>query len=334
MPYYNNIIETIGQTPLVRLNRIAAGYTLPLCAKLECFNPGNSVKDRMAAQIIADAEARGDLKPGGLIIEATSGNTGAGLAMVAAAKGYRCLLTISDKQAAEKINVLKALGAEVVICPSQVEYDDPQSYLSTAKRLASEHPDAYFPFQYDNLSNTEAHYKHTGPEVWTQTDQQITHLVAGVGTGGTISGIAKYIKEQNPAVQVIGVEPEGSIFARYKQDPSTTPPSVPHYTEGIGSDFIPKNVLIEYIDEVLEVSDKDAAYMARALAKTEGLFLGWSSGAVAYAALQYAQQLTTGQLVMIMPDHGSRYINKIYNDTWLKSKGYWEENWQPPTWRK
>ena len=333
MQYYNNILETIGNTPLVRFNRINQGLAPLLLGKVESFNPGNSVKDRMAYAIVTDAEKNGTLKPGGLIIEATSGNTGAGLALVAAAKGYRCIFTISDKQSKEKINILRALGADVIVCPADVAHEDPRSYYATAKRLAAEQPDAFFPFQYDNPSNTAAHYQHTGPEIWQQTQGRITHLVAGVGTGGTINGIAKYLKEQNPKVQVIGVEPTGSIFAPYKATGIADPTKVlPHYTEGIGSDFLPANVEIERIDEIITVTDKAGAWTARTLARQEGLFLGWSSGTVIYATLQYAQGLSADDVVVIvLPDHGSRYVQKIYNDEWMKAKGYWEDNWQLST---
>ena len=328
MQYYDSLISLIGQTPLIRLRKLNSGIDALLLAKVEFCNPGHSVKDRIALKMIEDAEANGKLRPGGTIIEATSGNTGMGLALISAAKGYRCIFTISDKQSKEKVDNLRALGAEVRVCRSDVPYDDPNSYFSTAIRMSEEMPNAYFPFQYDNLSNTICHYETTGPEIWTQTEGKITHYVAGIGTGGTICGVAKYLKEKNKSIQIIGIEPEGSIFAPYKATGIARPEEVqPHYTEGIGSDFIPKNVDIDVIDEVVLVSDKDAAWTARHLARKEALFAGWSSGAVVQGALRYARKHLGPQdvMVMVLPDHGSRYVQKIYNDDWMRSKKYWDE---------
>ena len=330
MDYHENILSLIGNTPLVRLHHENPNISCLLLAKMECGNPGHSVKDRIALHIVEEAEKKGLLKAGGMIIEATSGNTGFGLALVASIKGYRCLFTISDKQSKEKIDMLSALGVEVVICPSDVPCDDARSYLSCAKRLAKKYPQAFFPFQYDNLSNRDAHYRYTGPEIWSQTDQNITHYVAGIGTGGTISGAGHYLKEKNPHIEVIGVEPEGSLFEDYKISGVAKPEEVrPHYTEGIGSDFVPKNVDIDLIDKVLAVSDGHAAGMARHLAKEHGLFVGWSSGAAVCAAMRYAEGYRGAPplkkedvMVVIMPDHGNRYLKKIYNDAWMKEKGY------------
>lgn len=327
MQYHDNITTLIGRTPLVRLQNIRQDIAALLLVKLEYFNPGNSVKDRIALKIIEDAEASGQLKPGGTIIEATSGNTGMGLALIAVTKGYRCIFTISDKQSQEKVDILKAVGAEVRVCPSDVPHEDPRSYYSMAKRLSEEISNSFFPFQYDHPANLACHYETTGPEIWQQTEGKITHYIAGIGTGGTICGVSKYLKEKNPNIRVIGVEPEGSIFAPYKATGTPQPEDVlPHYTEGIGSDFIPKNVKIDLIDEICLVSDKDAAWMARHLSCKEALFVGWSSGAVVCAMLRYARKYLNEKdvAVALLPDHGSRYVQKIYNDEWMRSKGYWE----------
>ena len=328
---YTNILSLIGNTPIVSLDHVSKGMEGMFLAKLEYFNPGHSTKDRIALRMITDAEKAGKLKPGGTIIEATSGNTGMGLALIAASRGYKCLFTISDKQSKEKVDILRAMGAEIKVCRSDVPYDHPESYYSIARKLSQEIPNAFFPFQYDNLSNTACHYETTGPEIWTQTEGKITHYVAGIGTGGVISGVGKFLKEKNASVKVLGVEPKGSIFSSYKATGVPHPEEVlPHYTEGIGSDFIPKNVDTHIIDEVLIVSDKQAAWSARNLAKTEGVFTGWSSGAVLHATLDYASKHPNPDAiyVMLLPDHGSRYVQKIYNDEWMKQKGYWEKEWE------
>ena len=331
MDVSENITLLIGDTPLVRLQRSIGQTEADMLVKLECMNPGHSVKDRIALSFIEDAEKKNLLRPGGLIIEATSGNTGMGLALVAIHRGYRCLFTLSDKTSDTKINILRAMGAEVVVCPSDVAHDHPDSYCETAKRLCAEHENAFFPFQYDNLSNSECHYQTTAPELWKQTEGKITHLFAGVGTGGTMGGVSRYLKEKDSGIQVIGIEPVGSIIASYKATKKYHPEEiVAHYTEGMGSTFITENIVqsIDWIDEMVAVSDKDAAWAARRAACKEGLFVGWSCGAVLCAMARYAARgtLTAKDVVVgILPDHGSRYIDKIYNDDWMKEKGYWDE---------
>ena len=311
MQYHNDITALIGQTPLVKIQRLATEIEATVLAKVEYFNPGHSIKDRIALKMILDAEKAGILKPGGTIVEATSGNTGLGLALIAATRGYRCIFTISDKQSKEKVDNLRALGAEVQVCPSDVDYDDPDSYFSTAKRISKELPNAFFPFQYDNLSNTACHYETTGPEIWEQTAGRVTHCVMGIGTGGTVSGISKALKKQNPDIRILGVEPEGSIFSSYKETGTPRPQDVePHYTEGIGSDFIPGNVDINLVDEVLRVSDKDAAWTARHAARKEGIFVGWSSGAAICAALRYARaHLRATDVMVVVPARPRKSIH-------------------------
>jgi cystathionine beta-synthase len=296
-----------------------------MLAKVEYFNPGNSVKDRMAIRMIEDAEKAGLIKPGGTIIEGTSGNTGMGLALAASAKGYKCIFTMSDKQSPEKINILKAVGAEVIVCPTDVAPDDPRSYYSVARQLNRDIPNSLYPNQYDNLSNTAAHYETTGPELWQQTEGKITHFACGVGTGGTICGISKYLKEQNPAIQVLGLDTYGSVFKKYKETGIFDPSEIyPYKTEGIGEDILPKNVDFDLIDQFIKVSDKDGALMTRRLSKEEGLFVGWSSGTAVHGALEYAREHLTAQdlMVVLLPDHGTRYLGKIYNDDWMKQQGY------------
>lgn len=326
MTYLNHISEAIGNTPLVKLNNITAGVKATILAKVEYFNPGNSVKDRMAVKMIEDAEKAGLLKPGGTIIEGTSGNTGMGLALAAIAKGYKCIFTLSDKQSKEKMDILRAVGAEVRVCPTNVAPDHPDSYYSVAKRLNAEIPNSFYPNQYDNLSNTAAHYEGTGPEIWNQTDGKITHFVTGVGTGGTISGIAKFLKEQNADVKSIGIDTYGSVFKKYKETGIFDENEIYAYaTEGIGEDILPKNVDFDLIDTFIKVTDKDAALMTRRLAKEEGLFVGWSCGSAVHGALEYAREnnLTEDDvLVVLLPDHGTRYLAKIYNDEWMKAQGY------------
>jgi cystathionine beta-synthase len=327
MHYYNSIIDTIGNTPLVKLHRVAKGVKGTILAKVEYFNPGNSVKDRMAVKMIADAEADGRLRPGGTIIEGTSGNTGMGLALAAISKGYKCIFTMADKQSQEKINILRAVGAEVVVCPTNVEPDDPRSYYSVARKLNQDIPNSFYPNQYDNPSNTQAHYETTGPEIWQQTEGQVTHFVTGVGTGGTISGISKYLKEQNREVVSIGIDTYGSVFKKYKETGIFDEKEIfPYLVEGIGEDILPKNVDFEVIDHVIKVTDKDAAIMTRRLAREEGLFVGWSCGSAVHGALEYAREHLRPDdvMVVILPDHGTRYLNKVYNDTWMKDHGFLE----------
>ena len=326
MKYLNHITESIGNTPLVKLNRVTAGIKATVLAKVEYLNPGNSIKDRMAIRMIEDAEAAGILKPGGTIIEGTSGNTGMGLALAATARGYKCIFTMSDKQSKEKIDVLKAVGAEVIVCPTNVVPDHPDSYYSVARRLNQEIPNSFYPNQYDNMSNTVAHYETTGPEIWDQTDGKITHFVTGVGTGGTVSGTSQYLKEQNSAIITVGVDTYGSVFKKYKETGVFDENEIyPYATEGIGEDILPKNVNFDLIDSFIKVTDKDGALMTRRLAKEEGLFVGWSCGSAVYGALEYAREhnLTEDDmLVVILPDHGSRYLAKLYNDDWMRAQGY------------
>jgi len=326
--YHNNILETIGNTPLIKLNNLTDGLSGTFLAKVEYFNPGQSVKDRIAIKMIEDAEKEGKIKPGGTIIEGTSGNTGLGLALVAIVKGYNCIFTTTDKQSMEKVNLLRALGAEVKICPTNVEPDDPRSYYSVAERLNNEISNSYYPNQYDNLSNSKAHYEMTGPEIWKQTDGKITHYAAGMGTGGTISGTGKYLKEKNCDVQVIGIDSVGSVYKDYFETGEFHREVIqPYLTEGIGEDIIPKNVDFDVIDEVIQVPDKDAFLTTRALAKKEGLFIGGSCGAAVWGALEYARQHPLKEedvMVIILPDSGTRYISKIYNDEWMQQNGFME----------
>jgi cystathionine beta-synthase len=323
--YYNHIIETLGNTPLVKLNKVTDGIKGTVLAKVEYFNPGNSVKDRMALRMIEDAEADGRLQPGGTIIEGTSGNTGMGLALGAIAKGYKCIFVMSDKQSKEKQDILKAVGAEVVVCPVDVEPDDPRSYYSVARRLTAETPNSFYPNQYDNPGNTAAHYASTGPEIWAGTEGKITHFAAGVGTGGTICGSSKYLKEQNPAIFTLGLDTYGSVFKKYKETGIFDKNEIyPYKTEGIGEDILPLNVDFSVIDQFIKVTDKDAALMTRRLAREEGLFVGWSCGSAMFGALEYAREhLQEGDLmVVILPDHGTRYLGKIYNDDWMRAQGW------------
>lgn len=328
MNYYNSIIDTIGNTPLVKLNRVTKGIPGTILAKVEYFNPGNSVKDRIAVSMIADAEARGLLKPGGTIIEGTSGNTGMGLALAAIGKGYKCIFTMADKQSQEKIDILRAVGAEVVVCPTNVAPDDPRSYYSVAKKLNRDIPNSLYPNQYDNPANTLAHYATTGPEIWRDTDGQITHFAAGVGTGGTISGTSKFLKEQNLNVVTIGLDTYGSVFKKYKETGIFDEREIyPYLTEGIGEDILPQNVDFSQIDHFVKVTDKDAAIMTRRLAREEGLFVGWSCGTAVHGALEWGRENLTESdvLVILLPDHGTRYLAKIYNDTWMKDHGFLED---------
>lgn len=324
MDIKNNILETIGNTPLIKLNNITAGFPCTVAAKVEYFNPGHSAKDRMALKMVETAEKEGKLRPGGTIIECTSGNTGMGLALAAIIKGYKCIFTSTDKQSQEKFDILRAMGAEVIVCPTDVEPDDPRSYYSVARKLASEIPNSFHCNQYDNLANRQAHYETTGPEIWQQTDGKITHLVVATGTGGTITGTARYLKEQNPLVKVWAIDPVGSLLTTYFRTGKADMGAVrPYLTEGVGEDFVPENYDMQYIDAFEQVSDKDAALMARRLAKEEGLFCGYSAGTAVQGILQMKEQLTKDDLVVvILHDHGSRYVGKIYNDQWLVDKGF------------
>lgn len=326
MKYLNHITEAIGNTPLVKLNNVTKGVRATILAKVEYLNPGNSVKDRMAVKMIEDAEKAGLLKPGGTIIEGTSGNTGMGLALVAIAKGYKCIFTLADKQSKEKMDILRAVGAEVVVCPTNVSPDHPDSYYSVAKRLNQEIPNSFYPNQYDNMSNWAAHYESTGPEIWEQTEGKVTHFITGVGTGGTVTGISKYLKEKNSAVKTIGIDTYGSVFKKYKETGIFDENEIYSYaTEGIGEDILPKNVDFDLIDQFIKVTDKDGAVMTRRLAKEEGLFVGWSCGTAVFGALEYAREnnLTEDDvIVVLLPDHGTRYLGKIYNDDWMRAQGY------------
>jgi cystathionine beta-synthase len=325
--YFNSIVETIGNTPLVKLNKLTKGIKGTILVKVEYFNPGNSVKDRMAIKMVEDAEKAGKLKPGGTIIEGTSGNTGMGLALVAIAKGYKCIFTTTDKQSKEKVDILKAMGAEVIVCPTNVAPTDPQSYYSVAAKMNKDIPNSFYPNQYDNLSNSLAHYETTGPEIWQQTEGKVTHYAAGVGTGGTMCGVSRFLKEKNSKIKSIGIDTYGSVFKKYKETGKFDEKEIyPYGTEGIGEDILPKNVAFELIDEFVKVTDKDAAVMTRRLAKEEGLFVGWSSGSAVFGALEYAREHFTEKdmMVIILPDHGTRYLAKIYNDNWMKDRGYLE----------
>ncbi|MDX1628127.1 MAG: cystathionine beta-synthase [Fulvivirga sp.] len=325
--YYNSVIEAIGNTPLIKLNSVNKGIKGTVLVKVEYFNPGNSMKDRMALKMIEDAEKSGELKPGGTIIEGTSGNTGMGLALVAIAKGYKCVFTLSDKQSQEKIDILRAMGAEVIVCPTNVAPEDPRSYYSVAKKINKETPNSIYPNQYDNPANAQAHYETTGPEIWKQTEGKITHYAAGVGTGGSMCGTAKYLKEQNNAVKSIGIDSYGSVFKKYKETGVFDEKEIyPYMTEGIGEDILPKNVDFDLIDEFVKVTDKAAAIMTRRLAREEGLFVGWSCGAAVHGALEYAKAhlKEDDMMVIILPDHGTRYLAKVYNDNWMKDHGFLE----------
>lgn len=322
--WYNNILETIGHTPLVKLNKIAKDIPATVLAKIETTNPGNSIKDRMALKMIEDAEKSGKLKPGGTIIEGTSGNTGMGLAIAAVIKGYKCIFTSTDKQSKEKFDALRAFGAEVIVCPTNVEPEDPRSYYSVSSRLEREVPNSWKPNQYDNLSNSQAHYEQTGPEIWEQTEGKVTHIIVGVGTGGTISGTARFLKEQNPAIQVLGIDTYGSVFKKYKETGEFDKNEIyPYITEGIGEDFLPQNVDFSLIDHFEKVSDKDAALMTREVARKEGIFAGNSTGSAVAGLLQMKDRFKAGDVVVIIfPDHGTRYLGKMYNDDWLRDRGF------------
>lgn len=330
MKIYNNILETIGNTPMVRLNKITKDVKATVLAKVETSNPGNSVKDRMAVKMIEDAEKAGLIKPGGTIIEGTSGNTGMGLALVAIIKGYKLICVLNDKQSKEKMDILRAVGAEVVVCPTAVEPSDPRSYYSVSKRLAEETPNSWYVNQYDNLSNRLAHYESTGPEIWEQTGGKITHFVVGVGTGGTISGVGKYLKEKNPNIKIWGIDTYGSVFKKYKETGIFDENEIyPYITEGIGEDILPKNVDFDVIDYFEKVTDKDAAVYTRKIAREEGIFVGNSAGSAIKGLLQLKDQLTEDDVVVVLfHDHGSRYVGKIFNDDWMRERGFLDEEYK------
>jgi cystathionine beta-synthase len=312
---------------MVRLNKLFSGLPGTYLSKVEYFNPGNSMKDRMALKMVVDAERSGQLKPGGTIIESTSGNTGMGIALTAIAKGYRCIFTMADKQSQEKINILKAVGAEVIVCPTNVEPEDPRSYYSVARKLNKEIPNSIYANQYDNPSNAQAHYETTGPEIWQQTEGKITHYVATVGTGGSMCGTAKFLKEKKPSVTTVGIDTYGSVFKKYKDTGIFDEKEIyPYMTEGFGEDILPKNVDFDMIDTFIKVTDKDGAIMARKLSREEGIFAGWSSGSAIHGALEYAREhMRQGDvMVILLPDHGTRYLAKVYNDQWMKDHGFLE----------
>ncbi len=329
MKVYNNILETIGNTPMVRLNKVTKDIKATILAKVETTNPGNSVKDRMALKMIEDAEKAGLIAPGGTIIEGTSGNTGMGLALACIIKGYKLVCVLNDKQSKEKMDILRAVGAEVVVCPTAVEPSDPRSYYSVSRRLAAETPNSWYVNQYDNLSNRQAHYESTGPEIWEQTDGKITHFVVGVGTGGTISGVGKYLKEKNPNIKIWGIDTYGSVFKKYKETGIFDENEIyPYITEGIGEDILPANVDFDTIDLFEKVTDKDAAVYTRRLAREEGIFVGNSAGAAIKGVLQLKNHLKEDDVVVVLfHDHGSRYVGKIFNDEWMRERGFLEEEY-------
>ena len=322
----NNILETIGNTPLIRLNKITKDLPCEVLAKVEYFNPGNSIKDRMAVKMVEVAEQEGKLKPGGTIIECTSGNTGMGLALAAVVKGYKCIFATTDKQSKEKADILRALGAEVIVCPTNVEPEDPRSYYQTAARLAREVPNSFLMNQYDNLANRQAHYESTGPEIWIQTDGKITHLVVTAGTGGTVTGTAQFLKEKNPAIQIWAIDVYGSLLTKYFRTGEIDMNEVhPYISEGFGEDFVPQNYDMSVIDHFEQVTDKDGAVMTRKLAKEEGIFCGYSAGSCLQGFLQLKDKLKKGDLpVLIFHDHGSRYVAKVYNDQWMAERGFFD----------
>jgi cystathionine beta-synthase len=330
MKYYNNVLETIGNTPLIKINSLTKEVKATVLAKVETTNPGNSVKDRMALKMVQDAEAQGLIEPGGTIIEGTSGNTGMGLALACIMFGYKLICVLSDKQSREKMDILRAVGAEVVVCPTNVEPDDPRSYYSVSKRLAAETPNSWYVNQYDNPSNTLAHYEQTGPEIWEQTEGKITHFVAGVGTGGTISGVGKYLKEQNPNVKNLGIDTYGSVFKKYHETGVFDENEIyPYITEGIGEDILPKNVDFSVIDHFEKVTDKDAAVYTRRIAREEGIFVGNSAGAAIAGILQMKDQFTEDDVIVVLfHDHGSRYVGKMFNDDWMRERGFLDEGFK------
>lgn len=326
MDIKNNILETIGNTPLIRLNRITKDLPCTVLAKVDYFNPGNSIKDRMALKMVEVAEQDGRLKPGSTIIECTSGNTGMGLALAAIVKGYKCIFTTTDKQSKEKVDILRAVGAEVIVCPTNVEPDDPMSYYSVARRLAKEIPNSFLCNQYDNLANRQAHYESTGPEIWRQTDGKITHFVCTAGTGGTVTGTAQYLKEMNPDIQIWAIDVYGSLLTKYFRTGEIDMNEVhPYISEGFGEDFVPENYDMSVIDHFEQVTDRDGAIMARRIAKEEGLFCGYSAGSCLQGLMQLKDRLKPDDVVVcVFHDHGSRYVGKIYNDQWMMERGFLE----------
>jgi cystathionine beta-synthase len=322
----NNILEAVGRTPLIRLNRMANGLKPQIWVKAEMLNPGGSVKDRIGITMIDDAEKKGLLKPGGTIIEGTSGNTGMGLALVAAVRGYKCVFTTTDKQSKEKVDLLKALGAEVIVCPTAVEPEDPRSYYSVAKKLAREIPNSHYPNQYANPTNPEAHYQTTGPEIWEDSEGKITHFVCGIGTGGTITGAGKYLKEKDPKVQIVGVDPEGSLYYDFHKTGKVVKART-YVVEGIGEDFFPTTMDMTILDDMIQVNDEECFVAARRLAKMEGIFTGGSGGGCLSGALRLAKDLGPEVfIVALMPDTGMRYLSKVYNDEWMRERGYVESS--------
>lgn len=322
---YNNVIELVGNTPIVKLSRLSEGLPCSLYAKVEFVNPGSSVKDRIAIKIIDEAEKRGELKPGGTIIEATSGNTGMGLAMVAAVKGYKSIFVMPDKMSLEKIQALRAFGSKVVVTPTNVEPEDPRSYYCVAKRLVKETPNSFYANQYHNPDNPQTHYETTGPELWKQTDGKITTFIAGLGTGGTITGVGKYLKEKNPKIKIVGIDPEGSLYTQYHKT-GKLGKAHPYKVEGIGEDFLPSTINFDYIDEVVQVSDKECFQMTRKLARCEGLFVGGSCGAAVAGAIKWAKAQKGDELpVILLPDSGSRYLSKVFDDDWMRENGFMDE---------
>jgi cystathionine beta-synthase len=324
MDIKNSILETMGNTPMIRLNKVTKDLPCTVLAKVEYFNPGNSIKDRMALKMVEVAEEEGKLKPGGTIIECTSGNTGMGLALAAIVKGYKCVFATTDKQSKEKADILKALGAEVIVCPTNVEPEDPRSYYSIAKRLSAEIPNSFHFNQYDNLANRQAHYETTGPEIWEQTDGTITHLVIATGTGGTLAGTGKFLKEKNPAIQVWAIDPFGSLLTKYFHTGEIDMKQVhPYVSEGFGEDFVPQNYDMSVVDHFEQVTDKDGAVMARRISREEGIFVGYSAGSSLQGLMQLKGRLKKEDVVVVIfPDHGSRYVGKIYNDQWMMERGF------------
>lgn len=320
----NSILDAIGNTPLIKLNKITKDLPCTILAKVEYFNPGNSIKDRMALKMLEVAEKEGKIKPGGTIIEGTSGNTGMGLALAACVKGYHCIFTTTDKQSKEKADILKAVGAEVIVCPTNVEPEDPRSYYSVSKRLATEIPNSWYVNQYDNLANRQAHYEQTGPEIWEQTEGKVTHLVVATGTGGTIVGTGKYLKEKNPNIKVWAIDSYGSLLKKYFETGELDQNEVyPYISEGFGEDFVPQNYDMSVIDEFTKVTDKDGAVMTRRIAKEEGMFCGYSAGSCLQGMFQLKDQLKKDDVVVcIFHDHGSRYVGKVYNDEWMLERGF------------